>query len=248
MRKMILRLNLGADEWNKVCSLFDTYCNMAPQVVVPEIVPCVCVTLCHIMWKTDSVFNRDSNKFCAGVVEELGRWIIQQGYAKTVVPVTKNTIIQIEASILITLEWHLDPPTVTSTTQVILQRFMVLTKGRLASSAPDVRGATDKYVWKIIMSSAVTHYPIMKLARGAVALSLANAGLLPMQGKASIVPESAQNAWNDTCKLAFATETFLDDMVEIGRFLEPGRWTATSCNHGDSEVNPGRSQIQIAQI
>jgi len=96
MRKMILRLNLGADEWNKVCSLFDTYCNMAPQVVVPEIVPCVCVTLCHIMWKTDSVFNRDSNKFCAGVVEELGRWIIQQGYAKTVLPVTKNTIIHIE--------------------------------------------------------------------------------------------------------------------------------------------------------
>jgi len=125
---------------------------------------------------------------------------------------------------------------------------MILTKGLLESNAPDVRTDIDKYVWKIIMSSASNHYPIMKLARGAVALSLASAGFLPMQGGASNVPESAQNDWNDVCKLAFATDTFLEDMVEVGRFLEPGRWTATSCNHGDSEFNPGRSQIQLTQI
>jgi len=110
MPKMIKCLHLEANEWNKVCALFETYCKMAPEVVVPEMVPCICATLCHITWKTDSVFNEESHVFRAGAAEELGRWIIQQGYAKTVVPVTQNTVIQLEARILITLGWHLDPP------------------------------------------------------------------------------------------------------------------------------------------
>jgi len=125
---------------------------------------------------------------------------------------------------------------------------MILTKGLLESNAPDVRTDIDKYVWKIIMSSASNHYPIMKLARGAVALSLANARLVPVEGRASIVPKSAQDKWNEICKAAFATETFLEDMVEVNRFLDHGRWTTTSCNQGDSEVNPGRSRIHVMQI
>jgi len=109
MPKRIKCVCLDTNEWNKVYSLFDTYCKMSPQVVVPEIVPCVCVTLCHIMWKNYSVLNRDSNIFRAWVVENLGRWIIQQGYAKTFVHVTQNTIIQLTATILKTLGSHLDP-------------------------------------------------------------------------------------------------------------------------------------------
>jgi len=227
MQKMMKYLSLEADEWNKVCVLFDTYCSLAPEVVIPEMVPSICVTLCHIMWKAHSVNNRSTTFFCAGAVENMGRWIVQQGYAGDIAPVTKPTVIQLESNILRTLRWHLDPPTITSAAKIILHRFIVLTKGLLGSNA-EISDTTEKYVRKIIMSKARHHYPTVKLARGAVALSLASARLLPVQGRASIVPESAQNAWNDICKAAFVSETFLEDMVEVGRFLDNGRWTTTS--------------------
>jgi len=220
MPRMMKCLMLGANERNKACVLFDTYHKLAPHFFIPELVPSICVTLCHILWKNDSVLKRNIPIRCAAAVQELGVWLIQQGYAKNLVPVTKQNMIQLEQHIVQTLMWHLDPPTITAATQIILQRLMILTHGRFGSTAVDIKQATDKHVRAIIMGGAHNQYPIVKLARGAVALSLASAGLFPMDGRASIVPEQAQHAWNHICKVAFGAATFLEDMVEVRRCLE----------------------------
>jgi len=160
---------------------------------------------------------------------------VQQGYARTLVPVTKQSIIQLERNIVQILGWRLDPPTVTSAMRIILQRLMILMKttGQFVRNAADVQRATDRYVWEIMKTKATYHFPTVKLARGAVALSMASAKLLPREGRASIVPESAQHTWNQICTLAFASETFLEDMVELGCFLDTGRQTATSSSQGN---------------
>jgi len=237
---------LESDQWNKVCELFDAYCKLAPKMAVPEMVPNIFVTLCHILWKTNSVSNRKRQSWCPVAVQDLGRWLMQQGHTRNQVPVTQGNIIQLEKHIVQALGWHLDPPTVIAATQNILQRLTILTQGQCGNNAVDLKKATNKYAWAIVLKKAHIQYPIVKLARGAVALSLASERLLPIEGRASILPESAQHAWNQICKVAFGTETFLEDMVDVKRFLDGGR-TATSTNHGDAEVRPGRSHIQDTQ-
>jgi len=201
-----------------------------------------------MLWKTDSVLNKNSPIWCSVAVADLGRWIVQQGYAKTLVPVTKRSIIQVEEHILQTLGWHLDPPTVTAAARIILKRFFILTEGQFGSNAADLQQTTDKYVREVIMTHARSQYPTVKLARGAVALSLASVGLLPQEGSPSIVPESAQHTWREICTVAFGTKTFLGDMVELGRFLDTRRHSATSSNHWDSKVKPRRSVIQRMHV
>jgi len=145
---------------------------------------------------------------------------MQQGYTRNQVPVTQRNMIQLEKHIVQALGGHLNPPTVTAATQIILQRLTILTEGRCGSTAADLKKVTNKYAWAIIVTKAHIQYLIVKLARGAVALSLASKRLLPMEGRASILPESAQHAWNQICKVAFGTGTFLEDMVEVKRFLD----------------------------